>query len=116
MVRDQGIDADPRKTMTHYCGEAVSVARTSDRLRRDSGAPRIAIGPRPEIPFLLMHQCFQHFAYHLQVVALAGELALQVDEIGRRSVEAVRQQTRHMPRKVGMGIEKDFPILHYINI
>jgi hypothetical protein len=44
-----------------------------------------------------VEESFQHVAHHLQMIAVPGELAFQVHEIGRRGVEAIREEARQEP-------------------
>lgn len=73
------------------------MTRGTEERKPASSTTGIAIGPGLEIPFLLVDERFQHLAHHLEMVAIAGELPLQVDEIGRRGVKSIRQEARNQP-------------------
>jgi len=95
----------------------TSLSQVGSRVRKPaSSTTGIAIGPGLEIPFLLVDQGVQHLAHHFQMVAMPRELALQVDEIGRRGVEAVCEQSRHQPRKVRVCSEEGSSILDDVDL
>ena len=48
----------------------------------------------------------QHLADHLHVIAVMGELPLQVDEIGGRGIEPVGEEARHQPRQFRVRLEE----------
>ena len=60
---------------------------------------------------LLVDQRLQHLSHHAEMVPLPLELALQVDEIGGRGVEALGQQTAQVERDFGMRLEEALGIL-----
>ena len=45
------------------------------------------------VVILLLHQALEHFAHHAEMVLCSLELPLQVDKVGRRGVEPLREKS-----------------------
>jgi hypothetical protein len=62
---------------------------------------------------LLVDQRLEHLADHSEMVAVALELALEVDEIGGRGIQAFGEQFAEHECDLGMRFEEALGVLEY---
>ena len=80
---------------------AGAAARGPPRLAHSRGSAELS-GPWREVLVLLVDQRLEHLSDHAEMVAVPLELALQVNEIGGRGVEALGEQPAQEERDLGI--------------